>query len=288
MASQTYIDQLAEDFPDIARLTSTFPDLAQLITDAEAGGWSSLQFEQQLWKTNWWITRSESARLWDTAGVNDPGQADRRRDARRAEMETTLARWGATVSATDLADLVEESLRWDYTEQEQSNALASMVGATPTSGGDISANADAITEEARKYMLQITGTESQRLALEIERGHLTLDGLRSSFKQSALASFPQFESYLNKNQTIDDATFNVRNQVANVLELDPASIDFNDDRFLDLIDYDPGTGDRRMMTRAEAGRWARTQPEYRKTEGAQQKAASLKATLLQGMGEVIL
>ena len=73
MPSQEVIDRIASDFPDIARIINTFPDLYKLMEDAEAGGWSTLQFEQQLWQTNWWKTRSESARKWDTYGINDPG-----------------------------------------------------------------------------------------------------------------------------------------------------------------------------------------------------------------------
>jgi len=278
--------RIRERFPDIAELIDVFPELGDIMQEAIDKDLSNADFDALIKASNWWTSRSKSARDWDTGVQSDPMQAERRRQQRTRTLTQKASAYGITLSEADLRALVEQSLRWGYTEDELNSFILSKGNSSEIGPGSISANADEITSLARSYLIGMTPQEANNYALKIGKGEMTLDGVRSLFRNQAAQAMPQFADQINNGFSITDATSGVRNQVANILGISADEIDFNDDRWTDLIDKVDESGNRRMMTRSEAGRWARTQGSYRNTDQANSLVRNLVDSVGKALGKI--
>ena len=116
--------ELKTRFPDLWHLSQVFPELGDLMRTALQEEWEPTFFDSQLRSTDWWRTRSDAARLWDVEADRDPGTAERRREERTRIITNRAQLWGITIPTGELTTLVEQSLRWDYSESELDSLIA--------------------------------------------------------------------------------------------------------------------------------------------------------------------
>jgi len=166
-------------------------------------------------------------------------------------------------------------LAWSFSDQEIDEVILGNATGEPLGSGTLLAGADDIIALGRDYLMSITQTEAERIAIALEKGDMTMDGVTSEFKRQASTAFPQFAESLDSGFTVREATTSMRTKLGNTLGIAPELIDFNDDRWADVIDHVDSSGNRRMMTSAEAGRWARTQPEFATSDGSKSIAANV-------------
>lgn len=254
--------------------------------DAIENDVSEQDFDAQVRRSNWFVSRSDSARKWDTETLRDPAQAERRRQMRTRTWVQSASSFGIQLDQTDLRQLTEDSLRWDYTQDEMNAFILSRGVPGEIKGGSISVDANEITKIARGYLVGIDKRTAQEYAMKVGRGEMTVDGVKSLYREQALQSFPQFSNQIQNGFSILDATSGIRDQVSKTLGISANQIDFNDDRWTDLIDKVDSKGNRRMMTRAEAGRWARTQDGYRTTDQANNLARNVVSMIGKSLGKV--
>lgn len=282
-----FMVELRERFPTYAPIFGMFPEIDEIlkwaITDLDENNVS--EFSVRLEESEFWKSRSAEKRNWDLESARDPGTAKRRREQRQATIRRRAQAYGISLTDDQITSIAETSLGWSFSDQELNDAILANDSATSTGVGTLSATADDIMVLARDYLLQVPPAEARRLAAEIEKGTVTVDGITNQFRREAGASFPQFEEALGAGLTLRDATSSIRAHVSNTLGMPESMIDFNNDRWTDLIDHVDESGQRRMMTRAEAGRWARKQAEYTKTDEARQVATGIVNSVSQMMGK---
>lgn len=279
-------------FPDLWHISKVFPEIGELMRralegDGESGGsWEPAYFDAQLRQTEWFRSRSDAKRRWDIESERDPGQAERRRETRTNTISDRASTWGITIPPNELATIVEQSLAWDYTDAELDDLIASYGEGGGVRGGTAGASAQEIIALGREYLHTIPQADAERFALKILQGEMTMDGVKANLASQAGQAFPQFADQISSGYSIADATASMRGHVSQILDIDPMQIDFNDDRWTDLIDHVDEQGQRRMMTRSEAGRWARKQTDYRNTDQSRQIVAGLLQSVGQTMGKI--
>lgn len=280
-------EDLKTRFPDLWHLAQMFPELHNLMVTALNEEWEPARFDSELTQTWFWQSRSAEKRNWDIESQRDPGTANRRREQRKTTITARASAYGIRLDPETLDSLVELSLGWGYSDQEITNAILAQGEGTEIGFGDITAQADDIVALGRDYLMAVSSYDAEQMAIKIERGELTVDGIRKRFSDQARAAFPQFAAQLSDGMSIADATSSIRSHVGNLLGMSADQIDFNEDRWTDLIDHVDESGNRRMMTRAEAGRWARgTQTEYRNTDEAHQLVAGVVSGVAKSMGRL--
>jgi hypothetical protein len=87
---------------------------------------------------------------------------------------------------------------------------------------------------------------------------------------------------------VEDATQSYRSIAAQVLEVDPSSVDFsNPNKFGKLLTYtDPNNGQARLMNATEWNQYLRTLPDWSKTKDAKQTYTSIIDTINNIYGKV--
>lgn len=282
-------EELLQTFPAVAFLINTWPELRDLFIRAEANGWGPDEFQQQLWQTSWWRTRSANARDYDALRQTDPAEAQRQDEQQAALIESNAIRLGVRLNQADLDELVQTSLRWGYSDQELQNAIIDLgeeVGSTAVTG-TIQVTTDDLIKLARQYMVNLSPENAHTYATQIERGNLTVDGVESLFRDQAKAAFPHLISQLEDGYNLYDITSNIRGKVASLLEISPEMIDLTSEKWSGLMDgYTNTDGTLRLPTYAEAAQFAREQPEWAGTDNAKKVGASITRTLLSELGVV--
>lgn len=248
---------------------------------------SGNEFASRLWATEWFRTRSDSARLWDKDVQTDPGDAQRRIEARTVQLSNRAATWGIELSDTELQTLVETSLRWDLTNEEINAALAAFAK-TPSKvrSGSLTSTAAQIRGIARSYWQDLSDVDAREFARQVLAGRLTLEAVQARMRDQAKVDLPHLSDDLD-NLNVNQLTAGMRSRLASLFDVDASSIDLRDTRFSHLIDsVDPESGERRMATYSEVQRWGRQQREFRQSAQGNREAAQLVGNLLRVTGAI--
>ena len=269
----------------------------QIATDAAMWGWSpnqltlSLQHEAQ--KQPGFTTTSDTQRQFVQDMTNNPGQVH----AAITQMEATIAeqarRSGITLDPAHLS-----TLAWGATyngwstaqiDQQLQSELDKSNGAVTTSAtGNIAASTQQVKQMASKYFMSMDDTTAQNMGRNIANGTSTLQGVQTWLISQASRDRPELAAQLAQGHTMDDLFSTHRMQIAQTLETDPSQIDFvNNPTWKKVTDFvPPGETQRRAMTVPEALTFARSQPDFKHTNQANQLAAEQVQAIAKTFGKM--
>ena len=118
-------------------------------------------------------------------------------------------------------------------------------------------------------------------------GEIDADSFTGWAKQQAKSMWPGLAEALDRGVTVADYTNPYKETIARALELNPDEVDLSDMRWRKVIDQiDPQTGAHTAMSLSDAERYARSQPEWKKTQAAKDQASSMILNLGKLFGEV--
>lgn len=281
--------RIRELYPHLA-LYLDHPELGPLLRQAAEAGWSPEQLQGAVWQTEWWRSTSAAARTWDNLGLQDPAEAQRQRDVRRGDVEAEIGRLGLAFEPLDVNHVVETSLRLGMGAGEITRFIISMAstrGFRVSAMGTVQSDANQIMALAKQYLMPLTPAQARDYAMRVASGSLSMDGLTAFFADTARARFVndrQMIANLDRGLTVADVLGPVIGTVASELGLDPNAIDPTHPRFSVLLESRQADGSVRSMTPTEARIWARTQPEWDRSEGARSEGTQLATALLDFMG----
>src|SRR5258708_1028556 len=115
------------------------PEVGPLLQQAATEGWDASRLQGALYETNWWKTRSETARQWDALSSTDPATADLQRQQKMYEINQYALQSGARFSWDRMQEIAEHALRegWDSNRLKQATVMEG-VRSTTDQTGDIS------------------------------------------------------------------------------------------------------------------------------------------------------
>jgi len=265
------------------------PEVGPILKRAAEEGWDEARLAGALSNTTWWRTTSASARSWTQLESADPATAAQQVRSRLAEVTDAAGRLGLNTPPSRLDTIARDSLRFGWTPDELNDALVAELRYDPEVPlvGDAAATARSVKETARAYMLTVGDDQAFAWAKRMLSGALTPEGLDAMLAQQAKGRFPSLAAQIDQGIRPAEVFEPYRQQIAAMLEMAPAEVDFMDARFAPIIDFvapgeDPSR--RRSMTLAETMRYVRDLPEYDMTDGARREATSLANFLTSKFG----
>ncbi len=269
------------------------PELGPILRQAAQEGLSKDMLYGRLSGTKWWKTYSDNQRKWQQIVNEDPATAAAQRASKKATLINQVGQLGLVMSAQDLDKIVEQSLAGGLTPDEEMDLLLNFAKPSDQgfTQGDLGATQIQIQQLQDQYML-VRGKgfkEVAEIAKRVLSGETTLDAVRANFANQAKSLFANNEEMLdllNKGVSPFDATSNMRNAMANLLEIDPSQVDMvNNQQYRQALDYvDPKSGKHRLMTISEAENLARSQPGWKNTTNARQNWSNAVASIGQYAG----
>lgn len=241
-------DQLAKYYGYAYDIITRNPDLFDLWKRATAGdgNWSAERFQSQVRNTNWYKNNAESARLaWvgETAGGKDwTDQLKAATDA-VSKRATDL---GFHVAPADLAGLARDYIYngWGTSAarateldkalsgQKVAAGAAQHVGqhtyTTTGDGGVFGETAQQLRGLAEKNGIGYDQSWFDAAARSVAGGLTTQQDWENDIRDKAASLFPVFADKIKAGMNARELASPWVTRMANVLELDPASIDLND------------------------------------------------------------
>lgn len=273
-----------QKYPHLAYLLDN-PEVKDVLLRATQGGWDQATLQGELWKTSWWQTTSNATRLWDQKFAQDNATAMMEWDQRSVVVANLAAQMGLTLTDGDAKWYAGRVLREGWSDEQLKRTFGQLVRQNGVGPGTVTEQAAALKALARRYLSPMQDSTALEYAARIAEGSLTRDGVESMIRNEAKNRFSWLAPQIDSGLTPSDLFSGTRNAVANTLEIDPNTIDFNNPQWSVLADPIMGPdGVPRSMTYTEALRWARKQGGWRLTDNANKEAANIELNVLQALG----
>ena len=185
---------------------------------------------------------------------------------------------------TQLADQTGQ-FAWDPKLLQQN--VVNMAQYDPKQGGLIGAEVGKIKGISKSYFLPISDQDAFNYARQIEAGTLDEGSLNGTFREQAKAAYPGLADYIDKGVTPAQAMAPQINTAAQLLEVDPSTIDLTDQKYSGMLSFaDPTSSKIRPMTMDETAQFVKKKDEYWTTNNANNDVASLVTSLGKTFGKV--
>ena len=174
-----------------------------------------------------------------------------------------------------------------YGDTGRPNAILGQPGQGPNTQG--SPIADQLKQVASEYLVPISDQVIQQWGQNIASGQVDLNGFTSYMKEQAKSLFPGLTAAIDSGQTVKQYTDPYRQKAAQVLEINPDSIDFSQPQWEKALQQiDPKTGERVSMSLSDWGMELRSNPlyGYSKTQGAKTQAYDSVLNLATRLGAI--
>jgi hypothetical protein len=175
------------------------------------------------------------------------------------------------------------------------NAVGSEAVATANRGGPTGiadlrkgTTGTRLREISDNYGIKISDTMLDQYVAGIVQGTATEVQFTDLMKTQASTMYRSLAPQIEKGIDVKTATSMYTNTAASVLGVDPATIDWTQDKWNKALNYqDPKTNEYRQMDSWEWNRYLRTQPEWKKTDEAKDAYRNLAFSLASGFGKTL-
>lgn len=110
-------DQVRRDYPHLAFLMDN-PEIGGILTQAVREGWDPAETQAKILGTNWWQSRSDTARQWETELATDKTTAQRRLAVELGRLDRTLSQLNLTLDNQTKWDIADSIIRYGLSEEE--------------------------------------------------------------------------------------------------------------------------------------------------------------------------
>lgn len=275
-------------YPQLAYLIDD-PEIGPILTQAENEGWSADRFQSAIMATNWWRTTSSSARQYYNLQHTDPATFQHSIWDLKDQIRTIGGQLGydETVLTEGYLDhFANKALREGLTPAQIQAMIVSEI--TPLIGTTEKSPILAQLREIQQAYDYVVDTPTLNYWLEaIGTGRQSIDNFRLSVVNQMKSLYPHLANSFDEGQTFDQITRPYRTQIAQLLELDPNTVDFGNPDWRHVVDYvDPKDGIHRSMSNQELSRYVKSKDQYWNTRGGKDEAGEFAEGILQDFGMV--
>lgn len=278
---------IREKYPQLAYLADN-PEIAPIMQQAQAEGWSADRFQAAIMATGWWRSTSDSARQFYNLQHTDPATFQQKVWEYHDQIKVIGGQLGYADHLTD--EYVDYFAKKAFSLGLSPDRIKAMLvdEFTPLIGTtEKSPLLHQMREVAQGYMIKIDHPTMQYWLRAIGSGRQTLEGFRGVLAAQAKALFPNLTDEIEQGLTLRQITDPYRRQIANMMELDPETINFIDDpKWRNVIDYIDEKGTHRSMSSQELAKYIRSQDEYWDTRQGKDAAGEMVEGILQDFGAV--
>lgn len=290
-----YINQY---YPQFAWLLNE-PGVADVIDKAIAGGYggNTGYMQGQIEQSQWWKTTSAAMRQYEQTLATTPAETNFHVQGSQAaqilaQVQAQAATQGVTLSAAQLQGIAQQAMQFSWNTQQIDVAIGQDVkfaGMNNTNAGTI---IDVLKQEAGNYYQNPGDAALQSWAQNIAAGTQTIQQFQAQMLRDAALKWTGYAPQLQQGSNMVQLTDSLRNNVAQLQEIDPSSINFvTNPNYAKMLDYvAPGdkTGVHRVMTQTEADQYVKGTPAFnwQDTQNAKNSVAQLADQMVTTFGKV--
>ena len=276
---------VAEQLQMILALKATDPDLEkawQAYLKGDMDGFRSFVLASSFYRSN-----NSIARARKTAEKNQPGVYAQDLNAYKVKSKKRLIQQGIQWTPG-----VEKQVEIGYQSgmsDDQVDQLIVKSGSMGKLGGSTMSSVSALQSFANAYgvgnLLNTAYWDTKSTALFA--GETTADDIMNDIKNLSASAYPAYAEGIKNNVSLSALASNVTSTVANLLELDPDSVDFQNPLVKRIMNYvNPTTGKQEVMPQWMVEKTVKSTPEWGYTKNAYETIDSLTMKVFSDWGLV--
>lgn len=295
-------DYISSKYGWLIDIYNTVPEIAQIIRDGYVKDKPIEDIQRDVANSKWalGLQVGEYDYLKGYA-TNDRSYLDSV-SAKERDVRGIAAQSGYTLDDRQIKILAAGALKAGWTPQQLNDEIGKSVVSAAQTGTPVTAaapsdatptglqkttDAASLRTLARSYGLNLTDQTVEGYVQSIVQGNLSVEQIKSQFREQAKSLYPSLAKQLDIG-SVDDVTQSYRNIAANVLNIDPAAVDFSDaTKYGKLLTYqDPKTGESRLMNATEWTQYLRGLPDWQNTKEAKDSYSGIIDTVTTLFGKV--
>lgn len=274
---------ISDQIQMILALKATDPNLEKA-WQAYLGGKMD-EFQALVLASDFYRNNNAIARTRKTAQTNQPGVYAKDLDAYKVATKKRLVQSGIQWTPG-----VEKQVELGYQSgmtEDQVDQLIIKSGAMGKIGGSTMSTVSALQSFANAYgvgnLLNSSYWETKSTALFA--GETTSDDIMNDIKNLSASAFPAYADGIKNNVSLSALASNVTSTVANLLELDQDTVDFNNPLVKRIMNYiNPATGKQEIMPQWLVEKTVKSSPDWPYTNNARDTLDTLTTTVFKDWG----
>lgn len=259
------------------------PEIGPILMRAGRERWASDRLRAQIQGTNWWRTHSDAERKYIELTQTDPTEAA----AQVSQKQATIHDWARQMGLgdKDISSVAENAVRYGWSDTQVKDMLSALIDQGSLAGQN---TVRTVADQARGYAASYFQTIDDDQALEFARrtvaGEMQPEDMQAYFRDRAKENYSYLGKVIDSGVTLEQYFRPHKEEISRLLEVAPEAVDFMDPKWRNVTRVQNDDGTTRAMTLTEVADYARSRPEWNKTQNAQDAAASTAKQLAQMMG----
>jgi hypothetical protein len=262
-------------------------ELKSLFRKARSGEWTVEKFQAELRDTHWYRRHSESWRKMYVMQRADPAEYGKQHHQMWVQLRDVAQQMGARISSKLMGRMATFAMRNGWSEGEIRNHIGHYVGLY--SGrlfGEAANTGMQLRHAALANGYRASDKQVRTWARQVAVGSSQVESIENWLRLEAAKHFPSFADQLKAGIDLQDLASPYVQSMATLWEQNPAEIDmFNPTIRRAMSRISPETGKPWAMSTAEFEDQLRSDPRWRQTQNAQDKAFALGRSFLSNLGK---
>ena len=265
------------------------PEVGPILAKAAQKGWNAGELLSALQKTHWWQKTSQTARQMQALQREDPASYREQCTQQQTQVQALAQSMGITIPKNRLNQLTTTALWSGWSNLQIQEAVGAEFRYTPgqSYAGTAGADIQKFKKLASDYLVPLADQTVGTWTKQALQGKINPDDFTGYLAEQAKTQYPWMAHAIDAGITPTQYLDPYRQAAAQTLELDPNAINFNDPKYMSLVQtVDPKTGQRTETGLANAMTMMRTDPRfgYDSTQGARDQASAFAASLAHQFG----
>lgn len=278
--------QLAEQYGWAYSFLTSVPELNKIFQEAVANSYDPTRFQAAIQASKWYQENSESMRKAQVQKVIDPATYAQQVATAKASILESAAAEGAALSDSLASTIASQQITfgWDANQVNQALAKYIKVNASGSFGGSAGQNAMSLNELAYNNGVTISPSTMQSFLQNVSANKTSMEDLQGYIRKIAASKFPALEQQINAGENVSDLASQYSTSMQNTLEVGPGTANLENPLIQRALNGMDSTGQPVGMGLADFEKLLRSQPQWAKTQNAQDSAMSVAGTILRNFG----
>lgn len=282
--------ELAAQYGWALSVLNSHPDLKNLFRRAVAENWdpASGKFEAELRNTGWFKQNSEQQRQALLLKQSDPATYGARREAMRAQVISLARQVGAQIpNGATLTAIADQALTLGWnTDQLRQSLQGYLQYADGKAFGQVAQYQDQLKAYARSMGVRIPDSTINHFVKMAVEGGGDVQGGMQYIQQQAASAFPPLAERIAAGETVESIAGAYRSTMADILEINPDSVDLFDPTIRSAISGRDKDGKPAMKSIWQFEQDLRKDPRWLKTKNAQDGVMAVARQVLGDFGVI--
>lgn len=292
MADKTSAAETAEEYGFVQSLFNAVPELKNMFNKAVKGQWTPQKFQAELRNSKWWKTHGQNERDYLTLQYGDPATAKLKLAQAITQVKQSAAQMGLPLTAAMSSRLNAAAYNivakgWTDTDLKYYLGQFLVFKSGTHIGGEVGQALDQLHQYSYSMGIRDSDGWYTSVARKIAQGTMTVEDAQNALKKSAVGMFPGWQKQIEAGQTVSDLASPYMQSMAQILEINPGSINLFDPTIKKALQYkDPKSGANSSQPIWDFENKLRNDPRWKQTKNAQDSVMQTAHQVLSDFGVV--